>query len=172
MGASPLCKIQPSCDELPENRDIHLRGLNQGLSIEEADFSGFPRVCSDWCRSANCEDSAFFPWLESCTLILLPPHDLPLASSMASSASLIDRNLTKAKPLPFPLTESFGMKESKILTALQNIASSSGDEMDAGRLDTNKEIVFSLSAKIFLGSHLRSPDLPISLPDLLPIPHL
>eukprot|EP00268_Persea_americana_P031858 TRINITY_DN31128_c0_g1_i1.p1 TRINITY_DN31128_c0_g1~~TRINITY_DN31128_c0_g1_i1.p1 ORF type:complete len:110 (+),score=26.61 TRINITY_DN31128_c0_g1_i1:655-984(+) len=101
-------------------------------------------------------DSIFFPGLDSCTLIL-PPHDLPLARSMANSASLMEPNLTKAKPLPLPLTVSLGMKESKVLPALQNIASSSGEEMEAGRFDTNREMVFNLRTRIRLGRGLIPP---------------
>ncbi|XXG53469.1 hypothetical protein AAC387_Pa03g1553 [Persea americana] len=78
---------------------------------------------------------------------------------MADIVSLIDPNLTKAKPLPLLITVSLGMKEFGILPAMQNIASSFEEEIEAWRLDTNMEMVFSLNSRVLLGRGLMSPAL-------------
>lgn len=70
-------------------------------------------------------------------LILLPPHVLPLAKSIAASASVVVLNLTKPNPHFFPVLRSTGRKESMILPALQNIASSSVLDISTGKLDAN-----------------------------------
>lgn len=56
--------------------------------------------------------------------IFLPPRERPLAKSMAHRPSFSVLNLTKPKPLFLPILRSIGKKESMILPALQNMASS------------------------------------------------
>lgn len=96
---------------------------------------------------------AFAPYLnfDSCAWIFLPPQILPQAISTALFASWMDPNLTKAKPFFFPLRLSMGMKKSKILTALQNMASKSVLEVSSAILETNKVKDFSLRWRILRG---------------------
>lgn len=72
-------------------------------------------------------------------------------------SSLIDQNLTKAKPLPLPVALSLGMKESTIFPALKNIASSSVEEIASWRFETNRNTDFSFKVMILLGMGFTSP---------------
>lgn len=93
----------------------------------------------------------WFLWQANSAMIFLPPQDLPATRFTAAIASASDLNLTNANPCCLPEIRSLGMKQSTILPALQNIASSSTFEISPARLDTNKEKDLYLRSGILEG---------------------